>query len=311
MKKLKRSGLRMKNITYKPYMAIAIGVAAISFSAILVRYSNASSGVMAFYRLFFSSLLLLPIFLRGPMKEVGNFSFREWVFSAVSGVFLAFHFILWFESLRYTSVASSTVLVTMQPLFAFVGAFFLFKERVTVAVLASVILAISGSIIIGAGDFTAKGAALYGDVLALLSCALITAYFMIGQVLRRKIGLTAYTFTVYSLSAAVLGVYVWVKGESFGPYPGVEWGIFLLLAVIPTLFGHSLLNWALGWVSSTTISMAILFEPVGASVLAYYLFHEHISSTQAIGSLLILLGLSFFILMSNRSRESSINQEHI
>ena len=298
----------MKNITYKPYIAIAIGVAAISFSAILVRYSSASSGVMAFYRLFFSSLMLLPIFVRGSIKEVRNFGFWEWVFSAVSGVFLAFHFILWFESLRYTSVASSTVLVTMQPLFAFVGAFFLFKERVTGAVLASVILAISGSVIIGAGDFTAKGEALYGDVLALLSCALITAYFMIGQVLRRKVGLTAYTFTVYSMSAAVLGVYVWVKGESFGPYPGLEWGIFLMLAVIPTLFGHSLLNWALGWVSSTTISMAILFEPVGASVLAYYLFHEHISSTQAIGSLLILLGLSFFILMSNRSRKLSTIQ---
>ncbi|WP_455662302.1 DMT family transporter [Pradoshia sp.] len=291
----------MKNVTYKPYIAIAIGVAAISFSAILVRYSNADSGVMAFYRLFFSSMILLPLFFRGPIKEVTRFGFREWVLTTISGIFLAFHFILWFESLRYTSVASSTVLVTMQPLFAFVGAFFLFKERVTGGVLVSVVLAMAGSIIIGAGDFSAEGEALYGDVLAILSCALITAYFLLGQVLRRKIGLTAYTFSVYSMSAAVLGIYVWITGESFGPYPGVEWGIFLLLAVIPTLFGHSLLNWALGWVSSTTISMAILFEPVGASILAYYLFQEYISLTQAIGSALILFGLSCFILMTNRT----------
>lgn len=295
----------MKIATYKPYIAIVIGVVAISYSAILVRYSSADSGVMAFYRLLFSSVILLPLFLRGPIKELAYINFREWGLSAISGIFLAFHFILWFESLRYTSVASSTVLVTMQPLFAFVGAFFLFKERVTAGVLISIVMALSGSIIIGAGDFTAKDKALYGDMLALLSCALITAYFLIGQVLRRKLGLTAYTFTVYSISAAVLGIYVWIKGESFGPYPAGEWGIFLLLAVIPTLFGHSLLNWALGWVSSTTISMAILFEPVGASVLAYYLFHEQISITQALGSLLILAGLCCFILMTNKRRNHS------
>lgn len=294
----------MINAVYKPYIAISIGVVAISFSAILVRYSSADSGIMAFYRLFFSSMILLPLFIRGPVKEVAHFRTREWLLSLVSGIFLAFHFILWFESLRYTSVASSTVLVTMQPLFAFVGAFFLFKERVTHGVLVSVIMAITGSVIIGAGDFIGEGKALYGDVLALISCALITAYFLIGQILRRKVGLTAYTFTVYSMSAAVLGVYVWVKNESFGPYPAAEWGIFLLLAIIPTLFGHSLLNWALGWVSSTTISVAILFEPVGASVFAYYLFHEQISFTQAIGSALILFGLACFILVSNSRRNS-------
>ena len=294
----------MINTVYKPYIAISIGVVAISFSAILVRYSSADSGIMAFYRLFFSSVILLPFFIRGPIKEVAHFRTREWLLSLVSGIFLAFHFILWFESLRYTSVASSTVLVTMQPLFAFVGAFFLFKERVTRGVLVSVIVAITGSVIIGAGDTIGEGKALYGDVLALISCALITAYFLIGQILRRKVGLTAYTFTVYSMSAAVLGVYVWVENESFGPYPAAEWGIFLLLAIIPTLFGHSLLNWALGWVSSTTISVAILFEPVGASVFAYYLFHEQISFTQAIGSALILFGLACFILMSNSRRIS-------
>lgn len=293
----------MKNTSYKPYIAIAIGVTAISFSAILVRYSNADSGVMAFYRLFFSSLMLLPFFFRGAIKEVGRYRTKEWLLSTVSGVFLAFHFILWFESLRYTSVASSTVLVTMQPLFAFIAAFFLFKEKITSGVFLSIILAIGGSIIIGAGDFTAEGTALYGDVLALVSCALITAYFMIGQVLRREVGLTAYTFTVYSMSAAVLGFYVWIKGEVFGPYSPLDWGIFLLLAIIPTLFGHSLLNWALGWVSGTTISMAILFEPVGASILAYYLFHEYITPSQLIGAGMILFGLGLFILMSNRRKE--------
>ncbi|KMY43398.1 membrane protein [Bacillus sp. FJAT-27916] len=298
----------MKNTFYKPYIAIAIGVTAISSSAILVRYSSADSGVMAFYRLLFSSLMLLPLFFRGAIKEVRSFRLKEWLLSLVSGVFLAFHFILWFESLRYTSVASSTVLVTMQPLFAFIAAFILFKERVTAGVFFSIILAIGGSIVIGAGDFTAEGTALYGDALALLSCALITAYFMIGQILRKKVGLTAYTFTVYSMSAVVLGFYVWLKGEAFGPYPPAEWVIFLLLAIIPTLFGHSLLNWALGWVSGTTISMAILFEPVGASVLAYYLLHEHIKVAQLIGSAMILFGLGLFILISNRKRKIQVRK---
>src|SRR4051812_35351056 len=120
-----------------PYAALILGVISVSASAIFVKLSHSSAGVIAFYRLFFSVLFMLPFFLMRSVGELRGITKRDWIFSIVSGVLLAFHFILWFESLNFTSVASSTVLVTLQPLFAFIGAYIFFKEKVTFSALLS------------------------------------------------------------------------------------------------------------------------------------------------------------------------------
>ena len=291
----------MSQSLFKPYLAISIGVIAVSFSAILVRFSEAPSSVIAFYRMLFSCLILLPFFLKSSIGEIKRINKRNWILCIAAGTFLAFHFILWFESLQFTSVANSTVLVTMQPIFAFLGTYFLFKERVSFGGVISIIVAITGSALIGASDFGHKDGALLGDMLALMACGLATAYFLIGQMVRKKIRLTVYTFIVYGVSTLVLLVYVWVSNLELLSYPKEEWYIFILLAIIPTLLGHSLFNWAIEWVSTTKISMAILFEPVGAAILAYYFFKEGISVFQLFGSALVLAGLSLFILMNKKS----------
>ena len=298
----------MNRPVVKPYLAIIVGVIAISFSAILVRYSGASSGVIAFYRMLFSCMILLPFFFYGPVKEVGRINKKDWILCIVAGMFLAFHFIFWFESLRYTSVANSTVLVTMQPIFAFLGTYFLFKERVSFGSAVSIIVAIAGGILISASDFSNSKSALFGDMLALIACGLVTAYFLIGQLVRKRIGLTAYTFIVYGISTLVLLIYVVGSGQELLRYPQEDWYIFLLLAIIPTLLGHSLFNWAIEWVSTTKISMAILFEPVGAALLAYYFFKESLSSMQIAGATLVLSGLSLFIVMNKRSETTTDNE---
>src|SRR6476646_648025 len=111
-----------------PYLALTIGVISVSSSAIFVKLSSADAGIVAFYRLLFSVMLMIPVFFPKYLKELKAITKRDWIFSMIAGIFLAFHFILWFESLNYTSVASSTVLVTLQPLFAFIGTFLFFKE---------------------------------------------------------------------------------------------------------------------------------------------------------------------------------------
>lgn len=278
-----------------PYFALAIGVATVSFSAILVKLASAPSGIIAFYRLFFTVLLMLPIFLMKYRHELKLIKKKDWMFSIAAGVFLAFHFILWFESLNYTSVASSTVLVTLQPLFAFAGAYFFFKERFTLKAIASGVIAIAGSFVISWGDFRISGLALWGDILALVACALVTGYLLFGQSVVRRVSSITYTFVVYSISAVTLFVYVLVKGEAIGPYPATDWIYFILLAIFPTLLGHSLFNWSLKWLSATTISMAILLEPVGATVLAYFILNEPILWTQVLGGTIILAGLMMFL----------------
>src|SRR5699024_4679960 len=115
---------------------------------------------------------------RHEFKYIQN---KDWLLSTCAGVFLAFHFILWFESLNYTSVASSVVLVTMQPIFAFLGTFLFFKERFSAGAIISMLIALLGSFIISWGDLQLSSTALFGDILALLGAIAMTAYFYLGK----------------------------------------------------------------------------------------------------------------------------------
>lgn len=277
-------------------MAIGIGVLSVSMSAIFVKLANAESAVIAFYRMFFSVLIMSPLFFLKYRGEIKQLHKKDWIFSTIAGVFLAFHFILWFESLNYTSVASSTVLVTLQPLFAFIGTYIFFKEKVSLQSIVAGSIAIAGSFLISWGDFRVSGSALYGDFLALIACALITGYLLFGQDVRQRLSLITYTMVVYSVSTICLFFYVLIMGQSFGPYKTSDWFLFILLALIPNLLGHTLFNWALKWVSTNTISIAILLEPVGAAALAYFVFAEKLMVSQLVGGLVVLSGISLFII---------------
>ncbi|UXH43739.1 DMT family transporter [Rossellomorea vietnamensis] len=293
----------MSDAKVNPYLILAIGVISVSTSAILVKVSSAPSGILAFYRLFFTVLLMSPVFFLKYVKELKLITVRDWMFSILAGVFLAFHFILWFESLHYTSVASSTVLVTLQPLFAFIGAYLFFQEKLTPKALLSAVLAVAGSFIISWGDFRISGSALWGDILALIACALITGYLLFGQTIRKRLSLMTYTYLVYVISSIVLLLYVMIQSESLGPYPKEDWIYFLLLAIIPTLLGHTLFNWSLKWLSTSTISMAILFEPIGASLLAYWLLGEKVLMTQVLGGMVIMTGVTLFLIEERKLKK--------
>ena len=282
-----------------PYIPIAIGVISVSLSAILVKLANADAGVIAFYRMLFSVLLMTPLFLSKYAHELKGLMKRDWLFSGLAGVFLAFHFILWFESLNYTSVASSTVLVTLQPLFAFAGTYFFFKEKLSLKTILAGIIAITGSVFISWGDLKVSGEAFFGDVLALIACALVTAYFLLGQDVRKRLSLVTYTMVVYAVSTITLFFYVLIKGESFGPYPSIDWLWFISLAIIPNLLGHTLFNWSVKYVSTNVISIAILFEPIGAAILAMFIFKEYLVVSQVIGGLVVIFGIMLFIVDRN------------
>ncbi|MGJ7920029.1 DMT family transporter [Neobacillus sp. LXY-4] len=284
-----------------PYIALAIGVLSVSTSAIFVKMSSAPAGVIAFYRLFFSVMFMFPVFLIKYVPELRLITKRDWILSGMSGVFLAFHFILWFESLNYTSVASSTVLVTLQPLFAFAGTYLFFKEKLSGKAIISGITAVLGSGIISWGDFRISGSALFGDLLALIACALITAYLLFGQTIRKRLSLITYTFVVYSICSITLFVYVLATGDSFIGYDMQTWSNFILLALVPNLLGHTLFNWTLKWFSTSTISVAILFEPVGATILAMYFLSERVIWTQIVGGIIVLAGIMLFLVDENKT----------
>lgn len=292
---------------FNPYIAVVIGVIAVSTSAVLVKLADsAPAAIIANYRLLFAVIIMAPLILMKHRHEFRLIPKKDWIFSALAGIFLALHFILWFESLNYTSVASSVVLVTLQPIFAFLGTYFFFNERFSSGAVISMIIALFGSMIISWGDFQISGIALFGDILALLGAMAITVYFLFGQSVRRNLSLMTYTFIVYGVSTIALTIYNLFLQNPFFGYPANHWWIFLALAIFPTFFGHTLFNWALKWLSASTISMGIVFEPIGASILAYIILGEQITWSQWLGGTIVLFGLFLFIVSTSRKPKVTI-----
>ncbi|MFC2947791.1 DMT family transporter [Virgibacillus sediminis] len=297
----------MRRPPFNPYAAIVIGVISISASAVLVKLADqAPAAIIANYRLLFAVLLMLPVILLKYRHEFRDISRKDWSLSILAGIFLALHFILWFESLNYTSVASSVVLVTLQPIFAFLGTYLFFQERFSPGAIISMLIALFGSFIIAWGDFQISGIALWGDLLALLGAIGVTIYFLMGQRVRRNLSLMTYTFVVYGASSITLILYNLALQNPFFGYPADHWWLFLALAVFPTFLGHSLFNWALKWMSTSTISMAIVFEPVGASILAYIILGEVITWPQLLGGTIVIFGLFLFIMSTTRKTKITI-----
>ncbi|MGP4071484.1 DMT family transporter [Piscibacillus sp. B03] len=289
-----------------PYIAITIGVLAVSTSAIFVRLADAPSSIVALYRLVFAVLLMLPLVLIKFRHELGNISKRDLLLSTASGIFLALHFILWFESLNHTSVASSVVLVTTQPIWAFIGGYLFFKERFTSGGVISLVIAFVGSVIISWGDFQISGMALFGNFLALMGAIAVTGYFLFGQTVRQRLTLIPYTFIVYGISSITLIIYNLILNEPFTGYTTDTWLYFLALAIIPTFFGHTLFNWAIKWVNASTITMGILFEPVGASILAFFLLDELVTWSQFLGGVIVIFGLILFIFSTSKKKKVKV-----
>lgn len=274
-----------------------ISVFLLSTSAIFVKLAAAPSSIIAFYRLFFTTIILLPFVLKGNryINEFKNLHPKDILIGFLSGIFLSSHYLFWFESLNYTSVTSSTVIATMQPIYSIIGGYILFKERYKFKTFIFIAIAIFGSFLIGLSDFELGKEALFGDLLALISAIIITIYFLIGQHLRKKLSAIPYSIMGYLSSSIILFIYSYMKDYSFFGFTTETWFCFLGLAVLSTIFGQLILNWLLKWVNATTISMGILIEPVFASILAVVIVRESLQIKQLIGMSIVLLGLYLFI----------------
>ena len=222
--------------------------------------------------------------------------------SVISGVVLSLHFAAWISSLSYTSVASSTVLVTTHPVIVAIAGFFFLKERLAWRGTLFMLAALSGGVVLMIGGFGTGGSAPLGNLLAFLGAVTVSGYMLIGRVVRQYLSASRYTFIAYSVSAVLLTIYAIVAGNPLFGYSARELLLFFALAVVCTLLGHSLFNWALRFMSPTVISTSILGEPVIAGVLAVVLFSEIPTIYTVIGGIIILLSIFLFVTENNRSR---------
>ncbi|NGZ77649.1 DMT family transporter [Saccharibacillus alkalitolerans] len=273
---------------------LTVSIIAISFSAIFVKWSSAPAPILSMYRMWFACILMLPIVWakREEFRRIGRKEARLLIFS---GLFLAMHFALWFESLKLTTVASSTIILALQPLVSLIAGFIFFKERTTRAAIFALAVATFGVMMIGWGDFGLSAQAIRGDLLSFLCVIAVVGYLFIGQNAVKKVSHWIYSFCVFLSAAVFLTLFNLATSQEFFAYPAKEWGVFALLAVVPTM-SHIINNWLLNYVNATTISMSILGEPVGASLLAVWLLGEHMTWLQIVGGVLVLAGMFLFLI---------------
>ena len=292
----------MKNI--KTYIILFCGVFALSTSAIWVKVADAPSAVTAFYRLFIAAAVLFPfwLFSRDCRAEVRGIRRTQWVRMVSAGVFLALHYLLWFESLRYTSIASSTVIVSLQPLFSLALERFVLKTRHRFTALLGCGIALLGSAVIGFGDFQVNGKSLLGDILAFVAAGVIALYFFIGQAVRKEVSAVTYSTLSYFTSAAVLLLYIGVRGDALFGYSTQTYGAFLGLALISTIGGQFIFNLLLKQLPASAVTMSILGEPIGACILAYFLLREGVTGQQLVGMAVIMSGLAVYFFLPGQKK---------
>jgi drug/metabolite transporter (DMT)-like permease len=277
---------------YVTLPVLVIGIIAISFAAIFIRLiGDVNPVVIATWRLLFAAAIILPLglfVLRGRLFEIikthGTVLF-------LSGFFLSVHFFFWIASLAYTSVASSVVIVCTNPIWVGVASYLFLEEKPTKTVLIGIILTVVGSSIIGWGDFWISPRALFGDMLALFGAFLASGYLIVGRSVRHELSNLEYVTPVYAI-AAVIAVLVslFLRLELSG-YGTRIFLLFLALAVIPQLIGHTVFNWALGVMPASLVAVAIVGEPVGSTVLAYFILAEEITPIKVVGGVATLLGI--------------------
>lgn len=261
---------------------------AVSWSAILVRLCDAPSLAIAFYRMAIAWAVVLPWAVRARARlDRGTLGL-----AAGAGTLLALHFATWISSLSYTTVASSVVLVSALPVFTALLAPVLVAERPGKRGWVAVALTLAGTAVLAGGDWVVSREALYGDLLALAGALTGALYLMIGRKLRDRIAFSSYLAIVYGSGAACLLILASFGGTDLHGYPAATWMWLVLIAVGPNLTGHSLLNWSVRRLRALTVSLAVLGEPLLATLYAAILFDEAPRSSFYAGAALILAGVA-------------------
>ncbi len=285
----------MQNLEEHPMNMSLVGVLGISLSSIFVKFSDAPSSVTAAYRLLWTVALMTPVTLGKAeiRRELAAAPGKLKGLSFLSGLFLAIHFVLWFETLKHTSVASSTTIVCTEVIWVCLGFCLFLKGRIPGKALAAIAVTLGGSVLIAWSD-SGSGAQLYGDILALLAAVAVAVYTLIGRVVRARLSTTVYTYLVYTACAAVLAVTCLVQGFSLVAYGLSPVLVGLLLALFSTILGHSIFSWCLKFFSPAFVSASKLSEPVVAAIFAGFLFGEIPGMVQILGGLLILGGVAWY-----------------
>lgn len=287
------------NRSFRVAAVLAAGVLSFAFAPILVRWADDAPGLaIAVWRTVIAAGAVVPLAALRSREEIRQFDGRDVLLIGAAGIFLGLHFIAWIESLYHTTVASASVLVTTSPIFLAVLGYLVIGDRLSGRTVAAILVAVSGAALIGWGDagrvLLGRGA-LFGNGLALGAAVLVSVYLLIGRVVRQQVSWLAYVAPLYAAAAATAVVAASWQGVPLFSYSWTFYALCAGLALGPQLVGHGSFNYAVQHVPAAIVGMLALFEPVGASILAYLLFGEVPPVTAITGMIIVMTGVAIVV----------------
>lgn len=255
-----------------PFIALFVSIIGVSFAAVIIKTTTAQPLIISFYRLLFTTLLLLPLLLFSPRirKQIAMITQKEYIIMILIGIILALHFTFWVTSLRYTSVASSVILVTSHPVLVAPLSYVFLQEKISKINIIGIIISLCGVFTLVYGNYSGAFAqtSLFGNILALSGGIAAGFYILGGRYMRRTVSVVVYAVIVYAIATTVLLTFISVSQTELFALTQTDFMLIFLMAVVSGVGGHTLYNWSLAHVRASLASVALLGEPIGSALLA-------------------------------------------
>ena len=275
-------------------IAALLGSSFIALSPLFVRFSEVGTTATAFYRFFFALPLIWTWMIFDNLKpELHRTprSVKEYVLLIAAGIFLAMDITFWHLAMIKTSVVNAVILNAMTPIFVAFAAWIFFKERINLPLGFGMALALSGSFVLVSASGNAQESSFLGDFYALISAVFYAAFMICLKELRKSFSAPTIMFWVALVGMYALGVTAHFMNEIVVPYSSTGWLLLVVMALIVHVLGGGLMSYSIGHLTATFSSLTILIGPFVAGILGWLVFSEGMSWQQAIGGVIIVVGI--------------------
>ncbi len=276
------------------YVILTVATLILSQAGNVIRFAETHPISVAFFRLLFASLILVPFTLPVIKKNLKLLTPKTILQLTFMGIFFSLHFFFWIKAVQITKVGHAAICFALNPAFIAIGAVIFLKEKISKGTILGIILGFIGIATIGLGDFSFEGLNnqdFLGDALSVLAALVFAIYFLIGKSLRSNIDNRVVMSFVYTIGSFFSFILISFMDLPLGNFSQTTWLALLSLAIFQTILGHASIIYVLKFFKASFVSTFLLLEPLLAGLVAFFLFAEKISPAAWVGYILISLGI--------------------
>ena len=286
-------------MTVRIGLILLLAMVSVSSTSLVVRsVETVPALVLAFWRMFTASGMLWSYSVIRPAGKLSPINKKRIIFA---GIFLGCHFACFFLGIRNTSIANATLLGCMAPIFTVFISIFQ-KKKINKMTYVGLIVAIVGGGIVQSGDISLNSANLFGNSIALLSALFLAMTFVLAEEIRQETNSVVYGRSLFFVAAITVLFIAATAGDSILNFKPSDIPWFIFLGLVPSVFGHNLLNYAVKYITPTAVSAVPLGEPIIASIFGLLLFGEAIPFAALLGGPVVLIGV--YIIINNQAVSS-------